>query len=64
MCDFSIVLISPALLRTHITIGTTQSIERKQRACAFKISDTKTCPKQELRNITVHFQNTENLPLG
>ena len=50
--------------RTHITIATTKSIERKQTTCTFKISDTKTCPKQKLKTITVHFQNTKNLLQG
>ena len=57
--------ISPALIEAHITIATTgtKSIERKQTTCALKISDTKTCPKQKLKTITVHFQNPKNLLL-
>ena len=58
-CQMFFIL--PALMSTHITIGSTQTIERKQTVCAFKTSDTKTCPKQKPKKITVHFQNTKNL---
>ena len=40
MCNFLNVFISPTFVGTHITIGTTPSIESKQTACVFKISDT------------------------
>ena len=63
MCDFSNAFISLSLIETHIAIATTKSIERKQATCAFKILDTKTCPKQKLKAITVHYQNTKNLLL-
>ena len=58
MCDFSNVFTPSALIETHITIATTKSIEGKHKTYAFKISDTKTCPKQRLKTVTVYFQNT------